>query len=201
MSTVPEAQTGADPQPQPGTDSEPHISHDDCFDLLSNHRRRYTLHYLEQNGEEAQLGELSETIAAWENEVTQSEISYDERKRVYTSLQQVHLPRMDEMGVVEFDDRQGVVRTGPVAKELDIYLEVVGEDDVPWSVFYLALAVVNAGVLGAVALGAPGTGFIPAIGWALFCVTSFFVASLAHIYFTRTEMRLGEGERPPELLG
>ena len=179
--------------------SEPGISYDDCFDLLSNHRRRYTLHYLERNGEQAQLGELSEQVAAWENEIAQSEVSYDERKRVYTSLQQVHLPRMDRMGVVNFDDREGVVEVGPLAAELDIYLEVVGKSDITWSSFYLLLAVVNLGVIGAVAAGVPGMGAVPTLGWALFCVTTFFVAALAHLYYSRTEMRLGSHEQPREL--
>lgn len=191
MGTISQSE-GANP------DSGPQISYDDCFDLLSNHRRRYTLHYLEQNGDRAQLGELSEKIAAWENGVAREEVSYDERKRVYTSLQQVHLPRMDQMGVVEFDDRQGLVTVGPAAEELDIYLEVVGERDVPWSVLYLGLAVVNLVVLGAVAAGFPGTGFVPSIGWALFAVTTFLVASLGHLYLSR-EMRIDAHEKPPEL--
>jgi hypothetical protein len=175
------------------------VTYDECFDLLSNHRRRYTLHYLQQNGGEASLGDLSERVAAWENEIPMEELSYDERKRVYTSLQQVHLPRMDDAGVVVFDDREGRVEVGPAAEELDIYLEIVEDRDVPWSAFYLGLAVLNALVVGAAALGVPGVGAVPDYGLAVFVVTTFFVASVAHLYLTRTEMRLGEGDAPPEL--
>lgn len=178
---------------------EPNLTWDDSFDLLSNHRRRYALHYLEQNDKEASLGELSEQIAAWENDITIKEVSYDERKRVYTSLQQVHLPRMDDMEVIEYDDREGTVEVSPTAAELDVYLDVVGKHDVPWSMLYLGLALVNIAVIGAVSLGAPGTRLIPTIGWALFCITAFFVASLGHLYLTHTKMRLGLSGKPPEL--
>ena len=175
------------------------VSYDECFDLLSNHRRRYALHYLKYNGDSATLGELSDHVAAWENNVDVDDITYDERKRVYTSLQQVHLPRMDTAGVVEFDDREGVVELTPEAEELDVYLEVVRDRDVPWSVFYLALVAINAAFVGLAALGVPGFAGVPGLGWALFAVTTFAVAAGAHLYVTKTEMHLGESELPPEL--
>jgi hypothetical protein len=175
------------------------IAHDDCFDLLSNHRRRYALHYLQQNGDGATLGELADHVAAWENDVEADAVSYDERKRVYTSLQQVHLPRMDEMDVVEFNDREGRVRIGPAAEDLDVYLEIVQDDDIPWSTFYFGLVLVNVGLLTGAIFGVPLLASIPGIGWAVFAVTTFLVTSLAHLYLARTEMRLGETEVPPEM--
>jgi hypothetical protein len=171
------------------------LSYDECFDLLSNYRRRCTLHYLEQH-EEATISDLSEQVAAWEYEQAPEEVSYDERKRVYTSLQQVHLPRMDEVGVVEFDSDQGTVETGPAAEELDIYLDVVTGRDVPWSVLYVALAGVSAALIGVATAGAPVLGSIPPVGWAVFVVTTFLFVSAAHTYLARTEMRLGAGEPP-----
>jgi len=187
------------PSPEQTEEESGELSQDDRFDLLSNHRRRYALHYIKHNGDRATLGELSDQIAAWENEIDLEEVGYDERKRVYTSLQQVHLPRMDEAGVVEFDDREGAVEIGPAAADLDVYLEVVEGRDVPWSGFYLGLSGLDLLVVAAYAVGVPVVSAVPAIGLAVFVVTTFLVASLAHLYVTRTEMRLGEGEQPPEL--
>ncbi len=175
------------------------ISHDECFELLSNHRRRFTLHHLRQAENGTDLGELAEQVAAWENEVPLEEISYDQRKRVYTSLQQVHLPRMDDMGVVEFDDREGTVTMGPAAEELDIYMEVVSGKDVPWGYFYPGLAAVNFAVVGLAAGGVPGFDAFSGLGVAVFVATTFLVASLAHLYVARTEMRLGSDGDPPEV--
>jgi len=175
----------------------PSLSYDDCFDLLSNHRRRYALHYLQQCGQEVALGELTDQVAAWENGVDVDAVSPAQRKRVYTSLQQVHLPRMDDLDVVAFDE-EGRVVLGPAVDDLDVYLEVVREDDVPWSAFYLSLAVVNAALVGSVLLGVPGLAAVPEVGWMLFVLTTFLVAALAHVYLARTEMRLGRGDRPPD---
>ena len=175
------------------------LDYDDRFDLLSNHRRRYALHYLKTNGGSADLSDLAEQLAAWENDIKRENITYDQRKRVYTSLQQVHLPQMDDWGVITFDDREGTATLMEVAEELDIYFEVVAGRDIPWSAFYLLLVVVNAGIL---ALGATGVGplaAVPDIGWAVFVLTTFLVVSLAHLYVTRTKMRLGEPDRPPEI--
>jgi len=187
------------PSPEQTEEESGELSQDDRFDLLSNHRRRYALHYIKHNGDRATLGELSDQIAAWENEIGLEEVGYDERKRVYTSLQQVHLPRMDEAGVVEFDDREGAVEIGPAAADLDVYLEVVEGRDIPWSGFYLGLSGLDLLVVAAYAVGVPVVSAVPAIGLAVFVVTTFLVASLAHLHVTRTEMRLGESERPPEL--
>lgn len=187
-----------DPAGQSFVEEGETMTHDDCFDLLSNHRRRFTLHYLQQAENGTELGELAEQVAAWENETPREEISYDQRKRVYTSLQQVHLPRMDDAGVVEFDDREGTVTMGPTADEIEIYMEVVSGRKIPWSLFYTGLAVVNFAVIGLVALGVPGLGLVSGGGTAVFVATTFLVTSLAHLYITRTEMRLGASDGPPE---
>jgi len=177
------------------------VSHDQGFDLLSNHRRRYVLYYLHERDQRAELGELAEIVAAWENEVSLSEVSSADRKRVYTSLQQVHLPRMDDLGVVEFDDREGTVRLGPASDDLNVYMEVVTGADVPWSQFYLGLSVLNVALLAAAGADlVPLTAF-PDIAWGAFATTTVLVASVVHTYYNRTEMRLGSTERPAELDG
>ncbi|PSP27857.1 hypothetical protein BRC65_03870 [Halobacteriales archaeon QH_2_65_14] len=182
-----------------GSSGELAISYDDCFDLLRNHRRRYTLHYLQDNDGVATLGDLSDQIAAWENDIPPEEVSYDERKRVYTSLQQVHLPRMDRMNVIEFDDREGTIELGPGANDLDVYLGLGEKDDVPWSLFYLGLAAFNLLVLGAVLLGVPSIDTLPAVMVGAFAVATFLITSLVHFYATRTELQFETSDKPPEL--
>lgn len=174
------------------------VSYDDGFQLLSNHRRRYALQYLYRNGESATLGELAERIAAWENDIRVGEVSSSERKRVYTSLQQIHLPRMDDMDVVEYDDRSGTVELGPAADDLDVYMEIVAGRDVPWSQFYLGLGVVNTVLLGVVAFDVVAHPLTDG-AWGLFAATTVLVASVVHTYYNRTEMRLQVRDVPPEV--
>lgn len=177
------------------------LSHDDVFEILSNRRRRFTLHHLQRNVDRAELGELSEHVAAWENGTPVDGISSAERKRVYTSLQQFHLPKLDSKGVVDFDDRAGVVELTPAAEDIDIYLEVVEGRDIPWSQFYLGLAAVNLGLLVAASVGTFPLTLISGIGWGIFVATTFLVSAFVHTYVNRTEMRLGDTEKPLEVEG
>ncbi len=100
------------------------------FDLLSNHRRRYAIHYCKREGEPVELGDLAEHVAAWELDKEVEELTSAERKRVYTSLQQTHLPTLAEAEMVEFDDR--TIELTEKANELDVYLDVVPGDSIPW---------------------------------------------------------------------
>ena len=104
--------------------TEPSLpSEDELFDLLSNQRRRFAVHALSRQPEtEVELGTLAERVAAWENDVDHTELDYAERKRVYTALQQSHLPRMDQAGVVHFDKDRGIVEASSVLDDAEIFL-------------------------------------------------------------------------------
>jgi hypothetical protein len=194
---------GADSQDDasPGSDGrQSSLSREDVFEILSNRRRRFVIHYLQGNGNRASLGELAEEIAAWESGIEPEAVASDERKRVYTSLQQFHLPKLDDHEVVEFDDREGVIERTAAADDIDLYLEVVEQRDVPWSQYYVALAVANLGVLGAGLAGTYPLTLVSGYGWGIFVVTTFLISALLHTYVTRAEMRLGDTETPPEVV-
>lgn len=169
------------------------VTTDAFFDVLSNRRRRYALHWLEQSNGVVELGNLAKQVAAWENDKAVSAVSTAERKSVYTSLQQFHLPKLDDQGMVAFDRREGTVELGPATEEVDIYIEAIETGNVPWSQYYLGLAGVQT-----LAMVAAYTGLVPGVAAGTFGVTALAVSALAHTYYTKTEMRLGAGETPPE---
>lgn len=103
------------------------LSKDDIFGILQNQRRRYTLKYLLAEGRRVPLGELAERIAAWENEKELNEITYSERKRVYVGLYQCHLPKMDDVGVVDFNRDRGHIDPRPGAARYAQYLDWTDE--------------------------------------------------------------------------
>lgn len=84
------------------------LATDDVFHVLQNARRREVLAYLVETGD-ATLRELSESIAAKENGVDEAQLSSKQRKRVYISLYQIHLPTMHDLGVIDFDKHRGTV--------------------------------------------------------------------------------------------
>lgn len=172
---------------------ETEITTDAFFEVLSNRRRRYTLHCLEQEGGTVELGALARQVAAWENDKTVSAVSTGERKNVYTSLQQFHLPKLDEQEMVAFDRREGTVELGAATEEVDIYIEAIESGNVPWSQYYLGLAGVQA-----LTVVIAYAGLVPGVAAGTFGVTALLASALAHTYYTRTEMRLGASETPPE---
>ena len=66
--------------------SPPSLSNEVVFDVLSSERRRRVLQYLLDVADRATLRDLSRTLAAWENDVRTSEVTGQQRKRVYTAL-------------------------------------------------------------------------------------------------------------------
>lgn len=180
------------------SDTVDELSRDDIFEVLSNRRRRYTLHYLKGNGDAATLGGVAEQVAAWENETAVEDVTADQRKRVYTSLQQFHLPKLDDQDVVEFDERSGRIELTAAADDLDVYVEVVGEHDIPWSHCYLGLAATGAGFAGLSALEVSPFAAVPDSGWLSFVLVSLGVLALVHAVVARRS-RLGARGPPPEV--
>ena len=111
------------------------VSLDVVFDILSNSRRRLVLSRLKEVGGESTTSDLAEYIAAVENDKPQSDLTSQERKRVYVGIYQTHLPKMDDAGVVEVDDR-GAVSLGPNADAVHQFLET--DDDSRWPAYYAA---------------------------------------------------------------
>jgi DNA-binding transcriptional ArsR family regulator len=178
--------------------SDDDVSTDEVFEVLSNRRRRFALHYLQHADKAVEIGELSERVASWENDIALEEVDSAARKRVYTSLQSHHLPKMDEQGIVSYDERAGVVELDEEGADLNVYLDVVTGKDVPWSQYYLGLAAVGAAVIAATAAGVWPMALLPDIAWAAFIVTTVFVSAMVHVY-QDARNRLGASERPPEL--
>ena len=139
-----------------GTETESgELSTDQVFMLLKNERRRRTLSILATD-EETTLSDLAERIAAMENDTTPEALSSSERKRVYVSLYQCHLPKLAECDVIEFDSSRGDVSRTPKAATLEAYLDTESADGpsrvVP-AVGGVVAAVSLAGVLAAPAVG------------------------------------------------
>ena len=184
-----------------GGDTEPttEITEDELFDVLSNQRRRFAVHLLKREADDSiAIGEMAEQIAAWENGIETTEITGNERKRVYTALQQSHLPKMDDAGVVDFNKDRGIVEPTPAMTDVDVYMDVVEGKEIPWSDYYLGLSGVAVALVVAVGLGAWPFVLLPEMAWTIAIVVAFAFSAITHKYYT-TEMKVGEPEEPPEL--
>lgn len=173
------------------------LGNEAVFGVLRNKRRRYALHYLKQREGGVSVGELAEQIAAWETETPVLDVSSGDRKRVYISLLQSHLPTLAEAGMVVFDDEDSTVRLTDSAADVDIYVELVPEQDIQWSTYYLGLSVFGGVLLAAAWIGLFPLTELPSLVW-LGLVVSLFVSSSVVHHVHQRRSRLGHSGAPPE---
>ncbi|AZH26282.1 DUF7344 domain-containing protein [Haloplanus aerogenes] len=171
------------------------LSKDTIFSMLSNQRRRYVLYHLNREPGPVALRDLAEQIAAWENDVDVADLDYKQRKRAYTSLHQTHLPKLDDVGIVDYDRDGGTITLADRANDLDIYLELVGEHDVPWCDFYLGLSVVASLFVLAAWLGV--FPFVPELALAGGVVVVFAAVAGVHSHLARRN-HIGGDDAPIE---
>ncbi|AGB15179.1 hypothetical protein Halru_0546 [Halovivax ruber XH-70] len=169
------------------------LTEDELFELLANGRRRHILNALLREGTTLDIGTISQEIAAQEDGLAFEEVSSKDRKRVYTALQQSHLPKLDRSGVVDFDRDRGTVEPTAALENVEIYMDVVRGRELPWSDYYLGLAALSVLVLVASSVSVVPFTVLPARAVTVFVVVSFSVFALAHRYVARRS-RLGIDE-------
>jgi len=170
------------------------LSLDYVFEILKNERRRRVLAYLREHDERVTLSDLAEHIAALENDTDVASITSSQRKRVYVGLYQCHLPKMDDMDVVDFNQNRGIIERGPNAEQLYEYLDNGSEDRTDWPKYYLATAVAGIAYSGLALAGAVGSAVVASIGFLVLC-TAMGGCAVAHTMAateTEDDTELGE---------
>jgi len=167
------------------------LSNEEIFDMLQNERRRHVLQYLRQHGGPVSLGDLADHVAAAEYDCLTDDVTSAQRKRVYTTLQQSHLPQMDEVGIVEYDSDEGVITTTEQTEELTVYLEIVPEGEFPWREYYLSFGAISLAIVTVLWVGVYPFTLIPTLVWATLFAIVLTVSALYHTLVAR-EMTLSE---------
>lgn len=184
-------------QPDP---AEPDLDRTEVFDILSNDRRLRLLAYLDRTDEERYaFRDLVDHVAARENDKPVAAITGAERNRVYSSMRQVHLPALDDAGVVEFDQRRNEVRVAAGFEAVRPYLG--GSEpgaraaEPPWAVGYLLLA--GGGTVAAGAAWATGAG----VGNEVAAAALPLIALVALGHLARARRRDGRANRSRDVGG
>lgn len=102
---------------------ETELSLDAIYHLLQNERRRGVISYLAKHDCPVTRSEVAEQVAAWENGTDVDQIDSQERKRVYIALHQVHLPKLDDAGVLEYDADRGTITPHPLLERVNDIIE------------------------------------------------------------------------------
>jgi hypothetical protein len=158
------------------------LTQDTVYDLLSNKRRRYVISKLRRADGAVSVNELSEAVAAWENDVDVDELTDKQVKRVYVSLYQIHVPKLDEAGLVDYDKEAGTVELTPTVSQLDSYLPEQEREttEVPWPLVYGAVAAVALSLYAGVFLLPGAFEWLPLTALNVVVFTALAVVALAH---------------------
>lgn len=113
-----------DPMPQhPSKPDGGRSRLDRVLDAVKHRRCRHLLYYL-RDTDSADIEEAARRIAAREHGADPDDVSNDQYEHVLTSLHHRHLPRLADLGVVEYDRRSGDVRLYDPPEDLDALLEL-----------------------------------------------------------------------------
>ena len=170
--------------------AEPELSKDKIFHLLQTPRRRYVLRYLKDREGTVEMRDIAEQVAAWENGTSVQALTSDERQRVYIPLYQSHLPKLDEEGIIEYNQSRGTIKRTKLADQLDRYLtvdeaevddEAETERELPWESYYLGVSVFSTILLAGSVLGVPVLAALPAVAIGGAIVAMFSFVTLAQL--------------------
>jgi hypothetical protein len=173
------------------------LSKGEIFEVLQNKRRRYVIQYLRRHGGPVELGELADYVASWEYECPRNNVSSKQRKRVYTTLQQTHLPKMDKAGIVAYDSDEGLIQTTPQTEDLTVYLEIVPGGEFPWREFYLSFGAVSLAIVTTLWAEVFPFTLVSPLVWATLFAGILTAAAAYHTLSGRT-MTLSEYAEAPE---
>lgn len=166
--------------------------------VLSSERRRLTLERLRSAGGAVSVRELSEAVAA--AEAGQDPPPRSLRESVYVSLHQTHLPKLHDLGVVEYDEGRKEVRLRDGVRRLSPYMEVATPIGLTWSEYYRSLGVASLFLIVAAEAELPGlSGLSPLVVATV--ALAVFAVSIAYQFWRRrwalvraVRSWLGDGE-------
>lgn len=176
-------------------ESSQKLSPDVVFEILSSRRRRMVLYLLRQRGDEVTVNELAEEIAALENDVPVEELTSQQQKRVYVSLYQTHLPKLDQTGIIDYDADEGTVTLTSKANEMDTYLTQSPVSTYPWKLHYAAITALSGLLMVLWLLSVPVVSALSFVWIATAALVAFVISGGIHYW----QYRQTQQEIPVEL--
>ncbi|EFW93417.1 hypothetical protein ZOD2009_06117 [Haladaptatus paucihalophilus DX253] len=127
------------------------LSLDEIFEVLVAPRRRAVLYELHGRSEPMTLTDLAASVDAVEtvvtnetneaevtnetneaevtNETNEAEVTAANRRTVAIALDHIHLPKLQQAGLVTYDRAEKTVELGQIPRQFERYLRFAAEDD------------------------------------------------------------------------
>ncbi len=107
---------------QQDEDDDGRLSKDEMFHILQNERRRRVLEFISNCDGPVEMRDVAEQVAAWEHDTTVQALTSDERQRVYIALYQSHLPKLDDVGLIDYNQSRGIIDPRETVEQVEPYL-------------------------------------------------------------------------------
>lgn len=108
--------------------SSEQLSQNQILDLLSAHRRRYTLYCLYLYANPMRLSDVADQVTEWEHGRPGDEL-LEERLRTYNDLYHCHVPKLADADVIGYSQEENMVELASNVDPLRPYLERTVEKD------------------------------------------------------------------------
>lgn len=112
------------------------LSLDEIFDVLVSPRRRAVLYELHGCSEPMVLTDLATAVSSVEDAAVvddtpeiPEEGSMGRREKIAVTLDHVHLPKLQQAGLVEYDRTEKTVKLKRVPRQFERYLRFAAEDE------------------------------------------------------------------------
>lgn len=152
--------------------------------VLSNRRRQLTLQYLAQNGGSMEVRELSEEIASEFS--SERPAPRDLRASVYSSLHQTHLPKLDELQVVDYGLDSNSVSLSERFDDVKLYMDIKTPYSITWTDVYFFLGVSSLLILLATEVGLPVISAPGSVVWIILFLALLVGTKLYRLFRMRT---------------
>jgi gamma-glutamylcyclotransferase (GGCT)/AIG2-like uncharacterized protein YtfP len=170
------------------TQSIPRLTRYEIHDVLRNERRTRVLEHLQQEREAVTLRELSEQLATLET--GESPPPRNIRESVYNSLHQTHLPKLNDLGIVEYQRNRKLVTLADGSQQVNLYMETVPTNDITWATYYHVLGMMVLAIIGLSSVGVPAFTALSVTVWSLLFF-GLFVLSALYQFWKHDGINLG----------
>jgi CheY-like chemotaxis protein len=113
----------------PGSDGDDQLPLDDLYRCLADERRRALIDRLDKHGGPVALADAAEEVLEKNGDHSIQDIPAREIKQVYTSLYHSHIPKLAEMGAVEYEQKRDVIELTDRGEQLASALTQLSRSD------------------------------------------------------------------------
>ncbi|ELY95304.1 hypothetical protein C482_16703 [Natrialba chahannaoensis JCM 10990] len=157
------------------------LAESEVFHILGNDRRRAIVQLLARQSGHVDVSDVATEIAATESDTTP--VPNNLYKSVYVSLQQTHLPQLEEDAVIEYDSDAKTIQSGPNFETVVGYIDGHDGDRSTVLQFHLAACFLGLGLIALAGLDLPVFSSVDPVFWSVLILLAVAVSSLYRLFY------------------